>query len=174
MSASLASAGRGGKIAGLPSYVWLGVIAGGLLLGLWLRSRGGGGGNTAALDATSSYPISLPSGPGADTGSVLGALGGNSLGGGSDVGGAMDPSVISDLLNQEAATSADVQGLTQQMAGLTDALGAVVFSQPSSGGSGASSTGKKPHPGNKHGHDPHPKRRKAAHKHPHKKKAVHR
>src|SRR4051812_41895144 len=112
---------------GLPTYVWLGVIAGGLLLGLYLRSRGGSSNSTAS---NASYPTSLTDG-----------LSGQSAGGNTAADtSALDSSTIADHVNGIGTLTGAVQADTEQLAGLTDVVGNV----GSSGGSGASAAGMSP------------------------------
>lgn len=167
---------KGKKIAGISVYIWLGVVAGGLLLGIYLRRKGSSGSGNIA--ANSSYPISDP---GAGTsGDPFTGLSGSSVGGSTAPDtSAIDPSTMGDLLNGLATETAAEQALTEQVAGLTDAFGSLVFQVGSSAGSGSSHKGKKSQP--KHKAQQHPKKKKPVphkvprHHHPApKKKAVHR
>jgi hypothetical protein len=120
--------GGGKKLMGLPTYVWVGVVAAGLLLGLYLRSKGSSS-STAASPAvdTSSTPASL------DSGDPFAGLAGSSVGGTSaadvDTG-------FSDLLNALSLQSSDTEALTAQLGSLFTPVGQVA----SSGGAGAGPT----------------------------------
>lgn len=125
--------GGGKKIMGLPVYVWVGALAAGLLLGLYLRSRGSSSGSTAAASPavdTSSTPTSIDSG-----------LSGQSVGLNGST--ATVDNGMSDLLNSLAVQSQDTEALTAQLASLVSLPVAQVAS---SGGSGAGHGHKKPKP----------------------------
>lgn len=129
----------GGKLMGLPTYVWIGAIAAGLLLGLYLRSKGSGSSSstaaaTPAVD-TSSVPASFDSG---GSGDAFTGLSGSSVGGST---AASTDNGMSDLLNSLAVQSMDIEALTAQLGSLSSLPTANVAS---SGGSGAG-TGHKPH-----------------------------
>lgn len=122
----------GKKIMGLPLAVWLGVAAGGLLLGIYLRRKGGS--QSTAIGAATSFPLSDPNA------GLSSSLDSGIAGGGiSPASGAgVDPSVFSDLIVNEGAVAA-------QLGSLTDAIGQLVYNVPSSGGAGASGSGKDPY-----------------------------
>jgi hypothetical protein len=136
---SLASAGQkkksgggGGKLMGLPTYAWVGVIAAGLLLGIYLRSRGGSSSSSSPAVDTSSVPASVGGG-GYDTG-----LSGSSVGG--DSSASIDNG-LSDLLNALGVQSEDTEALTAQISSL---VSLPVGQIASSGGSGAGHSRRKP------------------------------
>ncbi len=166
---SLKNAGQakkgGGRIAGLPTYVWLGVIAGGLLLGLYLRSRGGGSSSSAPVVDTSSTPASIDSG---GSGGLFTGLSGQSAGG--DTTATVDNG-MSDLLNALAVQSQDTEALTQQIAGLS-LVGPPVVNVGSSGGSGAGHGKPKQKPHHKPPTKHHAKQNKAHQKRNRKKVAA--
>lgn len=126
----------GKKIMGLPLYVWLGVAAGGLLLGIYLRRKGSSSGTGAAA---TSYPISLPPSVSSDPGSIDNGVAGGGLPKPSV--NTYDPSTVNDLLAGLSYHDGTTAALTEQTRGLTDAIGSLVFSMGSSGGSGASAAG---------------------------------
>lgn len=132
----------GKKIMGLPVVVWMGVAAAGLLLGIYLRRKGSSSGTVAS---TTSYPLSTTVPGTTDLSGLTGAVAGGGLAQGSTVS-AIDPQTLNDLLSGQASVTGAEQVLTEQTQGLTDAIGSLVFSMPSSGGSGASAAGQKTSP----------------------------
>lgn len=126
----------GKKFMGLPVVVWLGVAAAGLLLGIYLRSRGGGG----SSEPTSGWqPITLPGFP--EQGSITDAVAG---GGVAPAGAGLDPAIMNDLFTGQAEQGQAITTLTTHVDGLVDSIGSLVYAIPSSGGSGASATGNAP------------------------------
>ena len=122
---------------GLPVYVWLGVAAAGLLLGIYLRRSGSG----SSEPTSGMIPITLP---GLDPGaSLTDAIAGGGVGGS---GWGTDPAITNDLLSGQAEQGQALTTLTTHVDGLIDSIGSLVYSVPSSGGSGASATGNAPAP----------------------------
>lgn len=139
------------KVGGLPLYVWLGVAVVGFGVGLYLRRRGGTAGPQTAA------PVGVPT----DQGSLTNGAAGGGVAPGSN---GFDPSVFQDWLSQQLQplqnaadwargtiqqNEAGVAAATDQISQLQseiDALvggGGPVANVGSSGGSGASGTGKK-------------------------------
>jgi hypothetical protein len=125
-----------GKLMGLSPKVWIGVAIGGLVLGLWLRHRSSSSGTLASASA---IPVSIPATVSSPLGSIDNGVAGGGLPG--STVNTFDPSTANDLLAGLASHTGAEQALTEQTAGLTDAIGSLVFSMPSSAGSGSSAAG---------------------------------
>lgn len=120
------------KLMGLPLPVWLGVAAAGLLLGLYLRHRSSQG----TIASATAAPLSDPNaGLGSSTGDIGSAVSG---GGVAPPSSGFDPTTMDNLLQGIASGFAQQSSSEQN---LVDAIGSLVYSIPSSGGSGASAPG---------------------------------
>jgi len=175
------------KTAGLPRWAWISLLSGGVILGLYLRSRNAS--ETEPEEEEEQTPEGLESYEGTETASSLGSVGlaGPASGQVVPVEAPFLPEGFTDLLAQQGAANVEAQQSIAQLA--SDAINrepserveTIVEREPSESNQGVTGGGapkRKPHHKAPKKHKPKqhkkPHHKKPHHKKPHHKKPHHR